>query len=110
VVASNDGIGLHVEEDETNMFGVGASMEESSQALVTRKLSLFWRLAIFPPMCANPLPRWKTHDGQFLNVGFLAKQVLWIQRSQIETKKIFSLVDVLIILRRCHFLQVQNWN
>jgi hypothetical protein len=30
VVASNDGIGFHVEKDETNMFGVGASMEESS--------------------------------------------------------------------------------
>jgi hypothetical protein len=30
-VASNDGIGLPIEEDETNMFDVGASMEESSQ-------------------------------------------------------------------------------
>jgi short subunit fatty acids transporter len=30
MVISNDGIGLPVEEDETNMFGVGASMEKSS--------------------------------------------------------------------------------
>jgi hypothetical protein len=30
VVALDDGIGLPIEEDETNMFGVGASMEKSS--------------------------------------------------------------------------------
>ncbi len=40
--------GLPIEEEETNMFGVGASMEESSMALVTRELSLFQRLAIPP--------------------------------------------------------------
>jgi flagellum-specific peptidoglycan hydrolase FlgJ len=34
VVLSIDG--LHVKEYETNMFGVKASMEESSQALVTK--------------------------------------------------------------------------
>jgi len=33
--------GFFVEEDETNMFGVGASMEESSWALVTKELLYF---------------------------------------------------------------------
>jgi hypothetical protein len=53
VVASVDG--FLVEEDETNMFGVGASMEKYSWALVIRELFLFQSLAILPLMCANPL-------------------------------------------------------
>jgi hypothetical protein len=40
-------------------------------------------------------------------VVFLAKQILGIPRSQIETKRVFSLVIVLIILQRCQ-LQVEN--
>jgi hypothetical protein len=52
VVASVDG--FLVEEDETNMFGVGASMERYSWALVIGELLLFQRLAIPPLMCANP--------------------------------------------------------
>ncbi len=68
--------GLLVEEDETNMFGVGASMEESSRALVIKELFLFWSLAIPPPMCANPFAWLKTHEGQFFNVGFLSNKFL----------------------------------
>jgi hypothetical protein len=60
-------------EKETNMFGVGAPMEESSWTLVIGESSLFQRLAIPPSMCANLLVWWKTHEGQFPNVGFLAK-------------------------------------
>ncbi len=84
--------GLRVEEDKTNMFGVnGASME----------------LFIPSPMCANPLAWWKTHEGQFQNVNFLARQVFGILRSQIETKRMLNLASVLIALKRYH-LQVQN--
>jgi hypothetical protein len=68
--------GLPVEEDETKMFGVGASMEESSRASVTKELVLFWRLAIPPPMCADPFAWLKTHEGQFFNVGFLSNKFL----------------------------------
>jgi hypothetical protein len=53
VVASIDG--FLVEEDETNMFVVGASMEKYSWALVIGELFLFQRLVIPPLMCANPL-------------------------------------------------------
>jgi hypothetical protein len=39
--------GLHVEEDETNMFGVnGASMEKPSQALVNGEISLYFHLSV----------------------------------------------------------------
>jgi hypothetical protein len=69
--------GLIVQEDETNMFGVGAFVEKSLWALVIGKLFLFQRLAIpHGPMRANPFAWWKTHRGQFSNVGFFTKQVL----------------------------------
>jgi hypothetical protein len=41
------------------------------------------------------------------NVGFLAKQILGIPRSQIEIERGFSLVGVLTSLKRCR-LQVEN--
>jgi hypothetical protein len=47
------------------------------------------------------------HEGQFLNVGFLAKQIFGILSSQIKTKWAFSLVGVLIALRQYH-LQMDN--
>ncbi len=72
MVASIDGLPIE-EEKETNMFGVGAFVKKSSRALVIGELSLFQRLAIPPSMCANPLIWWKTHEGQFSNVGFLTK-------------------------------------
>ncbi len=94
--------GLHVEENETDMFGVGASMEKISWALITRELFLFWRLAIPPPMCVDPFAWWKTHEGQFPSVGILAKQVLGILGFQIEIEIMFGLVGVLTTSRHCH--------
>jgi hypothetical protein len=43
----------------------------------------------------------------FLTIGFLAWQILEIVDSQIETKRIFSLVGILIKLRKCR-LQIEN--
>ncbi len=71
IIVSIDGFPIE-EEEKTNMFGVGAYVEESSWALVTGELFLLWRLAITPSMCANPLVWWKTYEGQFSNVSFLA--------------------------------------
>jgi hypothetical protein len=69
VIATIDVVGPQFEE---NMFGVGVSIEESSQALVTRELYLFRRLSI------PSLAWWRMHEGQFPNVGFLAKQIIGI--------------------------------
>jgi hypothetical protein len=62
VVASIDGIFVE-EEEETNMFSVGASMEETSRTLVIGELFLFQIVDILPSMCANPFFWWKTHEG-----------------------------------------------
>jgi len=48
--------GDSIEKD--NIFGVGASMEESSRALVVEEFSLFKRLSVSPTTCVDPLTRW----------------------------------------------------
>jgi hypothetical protein len=81
-------------EKYNNIFGVGASMEESSCALVVGELSLFKKLFVSPTTCVDPLVWWRIHETQFPNVNFFAKQILRIPRSQIEIKCVFSLASV----------------
>ncbi len=52
---------------------MGTKIEESFQALITGKLSLFRRLSISSSKCANPLTWWHMHEHQFTNVGFLVE-------------------------------------
>jgi len=59
-------------ELEENMFRIGASIEEYSQALVTTKLSLFRKFSISSSACANLVIWWHMHEGQFPN-GFSCK-------------------------------------
>jgi hypothetical protein len=80
------------------LFGVGALIEEFSQVLVRGELSLFRRLSILSFACVDPLTWWRMHEGQFPNVGFLAKQILGMLSSQIETKWVFNLGGVLTAL------------
>jgi len=48
---------------EKNMFGVGASIEESFRTLVTRKLFLFRRKSNSSFACGDPLTWWCMHEG-----------------------------------------------
>jgi hypothetical protein len=48
------GFGDSIEKD-SNIFGVGTSMEESSHALVVKELSLFRRLFVSLATCVDPL-------------------------------------------------------
>ncbi len=66
-------VGVIVEEEDNNIFGAGASIEESSCALVVGKLSLFRRLFVVLTTCVDPFASWCIHESQFLNVGFFAK-------------------------------------
>jgi len=61
------------EEEQGNMFGVRASMEESFRVLVVEKLFLFRRLSIHASSQADLLFWWRCHENQFSNVGFLPK-------------------------------------
>ncbi len=68
---------------------------------------MFKRLSIPCATCEDPLAWLCNYEGQFSNVVFLAKHILGIPRSQIETKRVFSLARVLMPLQRCQ-LQVIN--
>jgi len=57
--------------EEGNMFGVKASIKESSHALVVGKLFLFKRLSIFPSTCVDFISWWQSHENQFSNIGFV---------------------------------------
>jgi len=81
-------------EDDSNMFGVGTSFEQSFQPLVIKKLYLFKRLSIYLIVHEKILVWWCNH----LNVAFMAKQILGILRSQIENKQMFSLATILTFL------------
>jgi hypothetical protein len=50
-----DGLSEEFNEEDTNLFGVGAFIEESSRALVIGELSLFMRLPILQVACNDPL-------------------------------------------------------
>jgi hypothetical protein len=88
-------------EKYNNIFNVGASMEETSCALVVAELYLFMRLSISLVTCVDPLTWWQIHETQFLNVNFLVKQILGILRSQIEIECVFNLASGLTTLRCC---------
>jgi hypothetical protein len=85
LVVSIDGLFVE-EEKKTNMFGVGASIKEFSQALVIGELFLFQRVVIPPSMCANSLVWWRTHEGQFPNVS-LPNKFLGFQGFKLRLKE-----------------------
>ncbi len=80
------------------MFGVGPSFEKSSRTLVIGELPLFKKISIPFFTSKNPFVWRCNHEGQFPNVAFIAKQILSILRSQIETKRVFNLARILIVL------------
>jgi hypothetical protein len=70
IMATTDVVELDFEE---NLFSARASIEESFLTLVIKKKSLFRKFFIHSFTCAYPLSWWHICEGQFLNVGFLAK-------------------------------------
>jgi hypothetical protein len=83
------------------LFGAPASIEEACEGIPIAELSLFRRLTIVHPKAEEPLAWWKLNASRFPSVSFLARQILAIPGSQIETERIFSIAGVLTSLRRC---------
>jgi hypothetical protein len=72
-IVSSDKLKAHiveVEEDNINIFDVGASMKKYLCTLVTRQLSLF---SIFLFKSVDHIAKWWTHENHFPNVDILAK-------------------------------------
>jgi len=64
---------VEVEEDNINIFDVGASMKKYLCTLVTRQLFLFWSLCILLFKYVDHIAKWWTHENHFPNVDILAK-------------------------------------
>nr|XP_024402695.1 uncharacterized protein LOC112295398 isoform X2 [Physcomitrium patens] len=88
--------------DENSLFGSTASNDEAIVGHLKAELSFFRRLHIDPKECENPLAWWKVREVQFPNVGFLARHILGIVGSQVETERIFSVVGLISAIRRRH--------
>jgi hypothetical protein len=80
------------------LFGEPASTEETNEGLLKFELFLFCQIVISKKDLQSPLVWWKTHESQFPNVGFLARQTFGILKSQIKIERMFSIVGVLISL------------
>jgi hypothetical protein len=100
----------NVEEDMSlDIFEMIASTSEPTTKLVNKILLIFKCYQVDVKDIKCPLQWWKKHENMFPTFGFCARQILRIVGFQIETKIIFSLVGILINLRRC-CLQLKNLN
>jgi len=101
-----NGVFIETKEEDVDIFGVKLPMEKYFQTLVAGELFLFRRLFIALSKGLDPLAWWQAHESEFPNVGFFPKQILEIPGFQIETKKMVSLLGVLIAC----WLQVENFD
>ncbi len=85
-----------------DIFDMIASISEPTTELVNKELLIFKRYQVDVKDIKCPLQWWEKHEIIFLTINFCARQILGIVGFQIETKKIFSLVGILISLKRCH--------
>jgi hypothetical protein len=89
------------EDSSLDIFQQIPSTNDPSKELVTKVLLIFkhYQMDLKDIKCL--LQWWGKHEAMFFIVGFLPCQILSIVGSQIETKRIFSLVGILTNLRRC---------
>jgi len=85
------------------------NIAKTTKEIVTRELLDFKRFHVDVKDIKNLLQGWEKHESRFHVAGFFAKQILGIVSSQIEPKHIFSLVGILMSLKRC-WLQSENLN
>jgi hypothetical protein len=74
-------------------YGLVTSNEATLQGLLENELFLFHHLHMKLEHCILPLTWWKSHELQFPNISFIARQIFWILRFQIETERIFSIAS-----------------
>jgi hypothetical protein len=79
-----------------------ASTSELIEELVKRELMIFRRYQLGVKDIKCPFQWWHKHEAMFPIVGFLARHILGIVRSQIEIQRTFSLARIKTNLRRCH--------
>jgi hypothetical protein len=86
-----------------DIFEMTTNISESTMKLINKKaLLIFKHYQVDVKDIKCSLQWWEKHESMFLTFCLCVRQILGIIRSQIETKRIFSLVGILISLRRRH--------
>jgi len=91
-----------VEKDRSlDIFEMTSSTSELATELVNKELLIFRHYQVDVKDIKCPLQWREKHESMFPTFGFCARKILGIIESQIETKKIFSLIGILTSPRRC---------
>jgi hypothetical protein len=90
-----------------NIFQMTNNSIETAKEIIPRELLDFRRFHVDVKDIINVLQWWEQHESRFHAASFLAQQILRIVSSQIETKHIFSLAEILTSFKRC-WLQSEN--
>jgi hypothetical protein len=106
-LGSIDPIDALVVTNRNSIFGQVTSNGATLQGLLKNEISLFHHLHVKLEHYLLLLTWWKSHELQFPNISFVARKILKILGSQIETKRIFNIVGVLTSLCHCR-LGVEN--
>ncbi len=88
-----------------SIFGLMTSNKTILQGLLKNELSLFYHLHVKPEHYLLPLTWCKSHELQFSNISFVARQILGILGFQIETERIFNIARVLTRLQGISMLK-----
>jgi hypothetical protein len=83
-----------------DIFQMTSNNVEIVKEIITRELLDFKRFHVDMKHIKNPIQWWEKHESKFPTIGSLAKQILKIIGSQIETKHIFCFVAILTSLKR----------
>ncbi len=75
-----------------NVFEMTTNTNEPTKEVVNLELLILQRFQMDAKNIKCPSEWWENHESMFLTIGFLACQILKIVGSQIEIKKVFSLV------------------
>jgi len=94
IAKQNIDVGINLD-----IFDMTISYNEPVGELINKKFLFFKRYHVDSKEIKCPLA-WEKHESLFLTFGFLARQIIGILGSQIETECIFSLAGILNSLRK----------
>jgi hypothetical protein len=77
-----------------SLFDGPSCLTKFFKRILVVELLMFHQHSITPKECACPLLWWKTNYHKWLNGAWLARHILVILGSQIETKQIFSVINI----------------
>ncbi len=96
------------EYNNLDIFEMVVNINELAKEHINRELLIFCRYYVNVKDINCPLEWWRKHETMFPTIDFLARQMLGVVSSQIETNKKKFLVEFVTKFRRCH-LHLNNF-